>query len=103
MMQLGVGLGMINPKMALEEISACAKTLLNSFKNKESPNYIAIVGLKAIMLVENCDFTQNFLKMIPEMPGIEKETETVVQTTKTIVGNTKSAQIGYLYIILMAC
>ena len=66
---------MINPKFALKEISACAKTLLNSFKNKESPNYISMVGLKAVMLVDNCEFTQNFTRMIPEMPGIEKEIE----------------------------
>ena len=41
--------------------------------------------------------------MIRDMPGLEKEIEEVVQATKTIVGNTKSAQIGYHNIILMAC
>ena len=72
MMHLGIGLRIVNTKIALEEVSVCPETVLNSFKSKESPTYIQLVGLKSVQFVQNYEYTKLFSEMILKMPGIGK-------------------------------
>ena len=63
--------------------------LLEAYKNEESVTYLSLVSMKAMMLVEQCQFTQTYMTMMDQIDSIAKECENAMQTIKTIVGNTK--------------